>query len=160
MPLPTAPIRRLSIAFRASSSGEKIFYLKPAAAVVSARRAGTTAALDQLQKYFTISEMPVISSKYWNMVHGATPEDVHKDEEGLRTMRTLARNMAWFLKCKEAGAKAGVALPAPENPCVKLYSLTGYNSRSGGRNVTLKECVILRQAQDDFFAGHAERAEA
>jgi multimeric flavodoxin WrbA len=103
-------------AFRASSSGEKIFYLKPAAAVVSARRAGTTAALDQLQKYFTISEMPVISSKYWNMVHGATPDDVHKDEEGLQTMRTLARNMAWFLKCKEAGANAGVALPAREEP--------------------------------------------
>jgi multimeric flavodoxin WrbA len=103
-------------AFRAASSGEKIFYLKPAAAVVSARRAGTTAALDQLQKYFTISEMPVISSKYWNMVHGATPEDVRKDEEGLQTMRTLARNMAWFLKCKEAGAKVGVALPSREEP--------------------------------------------
>jgi multimeric flavodoxin WrbA len=103
-------------AFRAASSGEKIFYLKPAAAVVSARRAGTTTALDQLNKYFTISEMPVISSQYWNMVHGASPEDVQKDLEGLQTMRTLARNMAWFLKCKEAAIKAGIAFPAKEAP--------------------------------------------
>lgn len=90
------------------------FYLKPAAAIVSARRAGTTATLDQLNKYFTISEMPVISSSYWNMVHGNTPEEVAKDLEGLQIMRTLGRNMAWFLKCKEAGAKAGIALPKLE----------------------------------------------
>ena len=94
--------------------GIKSFYLKPAAAVVSARRAGTTATLDQLNKYFTISEMPIISSRYWNMVHGAKPEDVKKDLEGLQTMRVLARNMAWFLKCKEAGTKAGVQLPVKE----------------------------------------------
>lgn len=95
-------------------SGRQSFYLKPAAAVVSARRAGTTAAFDQLNKYFTISQMPVISSQYWNMVHGFTPEDVQKDLEGLQTMRTLGKNMAWFLKCKEAGIKAGVPLPAQE----------------------------------------------
>lgn len=96
--------------------GRKLFYLKPAAAVVSARRAGTTATFDQLNKYFTISEMPIIASRYWNMVHGATPEDVQKDLEGLQTMRVLARNMAWFLKCKEAGAKSGVPLPTKEEP--------------------------------------------
>lgn len=95
-------------------SGRRSFYLKPAAAVVSARRAGTTATFDQLNKYFTISEMPVISSQYWNMVHGRTPDDVIKDVEGMQTMRTLGRNMAWFLKCKEAGLKAGVAWPAKE----------------------------------------------
>jgi multimeric flavodoxin WrbA len=95
-------------------SGNNSFYLKPAAAVVSARRAGTTATFDQLNKYFTISEMPVISSRYWNMVHGRTPEDVKKDLEGLQTMRILARNMAWFLKSKEAGIKAGVKLPVRE----------------------------------------------
>jgi multimeric flavodoxin WrbA len=95
-------------------SGRKSFYLKPAAAIVSARRAGTTAAFDQLNKFFTISEMPVISSQYWNMVHGASPEDVKKDLEGLQTMRVLARNMAWFLKCKEAGTKAGVQFPVKE----------------------------------------------
>lgn len=95
-------------------AGRQSFYLKPAAAVVSARRAGTTATLDQLNKYFTISEVPVISSRYWNMVHGAAPEEVKQDLEGLQTMRVLARNMAWFLKCKEAGIKAGVPFPAKE----------------------------------------------
>ena len=95
-------------------SGRQSFALKPAAAVVSARRAGTTATFDQLNKYFTISQMPIISSRYWNMVHGATPEDVRKDLEGLQTMRVLARNMAWFLKCKEAGLKAGVPVPVQE----------------------------------------------
>jgi len=95
-------------------AGRQSFYLKPAASVVSARRAGTTAALDQLNKHFTISEMPIIASRYWNMVHGAEPEDVKKDLEGLQIMRVLARNIAWFLKCKEAGTKAGVQLPVRE----------------------------------------------
>lgn len=99
-------------AFRAG--GRQMFYLKPAAAVVSARRAGTTAALDQMNKYFMISEMPVISSRYWNMVHGAQPGDVARDLEGLQVMRVLGRNMAWFLKCKEAGIKAGVQMPVRE----------------------------------------------
>ncbi len=94
--------------------GNTTFYMKPAAAVISARRAGTTATFDQLIKYFTIKEMPVVSSRYWNMVHGAKPEDVLKDEEGLYTMRVLARNMAYLLKCKEAGRKAGVELPIRE----------------------------------------------
>ncbi|MFH0966508.1 MAG: flavodoxin family protein [Methanobacteriota archaeon] len=97
-------------------SGKVIFCLKPAAAVISARRAGTTATFDQLNKYFTISQMPVISSCYWNMVHGAIAEDVEKDLEGLQIMRILARNMAFFLKCKEAGLKAGVLLPVQEDP--------------------------------------------
>ncbi|AGA68679.1 multimeric flavodoxin WrbA [Desulfitobacterium dichloroeliminans LMG P-21439] len=97
-----------------SHAGRNTFYLKPAAAIVSARRAGTTAAFDQLNKYFTIAQMPVISSRYWNMVHGVTPEDVKKDLEGLQIMRILARNMAWFLKCKEAGIKAGVQFPEKE----------------------------------------------
>lgn len=96
--------------------GKQSFYLKPAAAVVSARRAGTTATFDQINKYFTISQMPIVSSRYWNMVHGATAEDVKKDLEGLQTMRMLARNMAWFLKCKEAGEKAGIPLPEMEEP--------------------------------------------
>ncbi|MGL4368350.1 MAG: flavodoxin family protein [Spirochaetota bacterium] len=96
-------------------SGKKSFYLKPAAAVVSARRAGTTAALDQLNKYFMISQMPVISSRYWNMVHGTAPDDVKKDIEGMQIMRILGKNMAWFLKCKEAGIKAGVKMPEKEN---------------------------------------------
>ena len=90
------------------------FFLKPAACVLSARRAGTTAAFDQLIKYFTISQMPVISSKYWNMVHGSNPEEVMQDLEGLQVMRVLGRNMAWFLKCKEAGIKAGIPFPQQE----------------------------------------------
>ena len=74
----------------------KAFYLKPAAAVISARRAGTTAAFDQMNKYFTIQEMPVASSRYWNMVHGAVPEQVEEDLEGLYTMRVLGRNMTYL----------------------------------------------------------------
>jgi multimeric flavodoxin WrbA len=95
-------------------SRNRTFHLKPAAAVASARRAGTTVTLDQLNKYFMISGMPVISSCYWNMVHGAAPEQVRQDLEGLQIMRVLGRNMAWFLKCKEAGMKAGVPLPENE----------------------------------------------
>ncbi len=101
--------------FSAAMSGRRYFYLKPAACVASARRAGTTATFDQLMKYFTISEMPVISSRYWNMVHGSNPEEVKKDLEGLQIMRVLGRNMAWFLKCREAGEKAGVPLPQKED---------------------------------------------
>lgn len=98
------------------SGGNKAFYLKPAAAVVSARRAGTTAALDQLNKYFTIKEMPIVSSRYWNMVHGANAEQVKEDAEGLYTMRVLGRNMAYMLRCQEAARNAGVALPKQETP--------------------------------------------
>ncbi len=72
--------------------------MKVGAAVVSARRGGTTAAFDRLNKYFTISEMPVVSSRYWNMVHGHTPEDVMKDEEGVQIMRILGRNMAFLIR--------------------------------------------------------------
>lgn len=87
---------------------------KPAAAVVSARRAGTSASLDALNKYFTIRNMPVVSSQYWNMVHGNTPEEVKQDKEGLQIMRTLGNNMAWLLKSIEAGKKAGITLPERE----------------------------------------------
>ena len=87
---------------------------KPGAAVVSCRRGGASAAFDRLNKYFTISNMPVVSSQYWNQVHGYTPEDVHKDEEGMQTMRTLGENMAWLLHCIEAGRKAGVPEPVYE----------------------------------------------
>lgn len=97
-------------------SGKRNFLLKPASVVASARRAGTTATLDQLTKYLTISQMPVVSSKYWNMVHGNAPEDVLRDEEGLQTMRVLAKNMAYLLKCIDAGKKAGIPLPEKETP--------------------------------------------
>jgi len=99
----------------------KVFYMKPGAAIVSARRGGTTAAFDQINKYFTISQMPIVSSAYWNMVHGMTPDEVKKDEEGLYVMRTLGRNMAYILKCLEAGKKAGVALPESEIPAMTNF---------------------------------------
>lgn len=87
---------------------------KLAAAVVSCRRGGASAAFDRLNKYFTISNMHIVSSQYWNQVHGFTPEDVRKDEEGMQTMRTLGRNMAWLLKNIEAGKEKGIENPKRE----------------------------------------------
>ena len=97
-------------------NGNKAFYLKPAAAVVSARRAGTTTVFSQLMKYFTVQEMPVISTRYWNMVHGMEAKEVETDGEGLCNMRVLGHNMAYFLKCREAANKAGIPLPTREEP--------------------------------------------
>ncbi|MGN0266837.1 MAG: flavodoxin family protein [Lachnospiraceae bacterium] len=97
-------------------NGNTAFYMKPAAAVLSARRAGTTAAFDQFNKYFTIHEMPIVSSRYWNMVHGATVDEVKEDAEGLYTMRVLGRNMAYLLRCQEAARRAGIELPQRETP--------------------------------------------
>ena len=87
---------------------------KPGAAVVSCRRGGATAAFDKLNKYFTISSMPIVSSQYWNQVHGAYAEQVFQDEEGLQTMRTLGNNMAWLLKCIQLGKENGITLPERE----------------------------------------------
>lgn len=89
---------------------------KPGAAIVSCRRGGAASAFDQLNKYFTISGMPIVSSQYWNQVHGNTPEEVVQDEEGMQTMRTLGENMAWLLQCIEAGRAAGVPEPERERP--------------------------------------------
>lgn len=99
-------------AFR-SGRGE-IFRHKPGAAIASARRAGTTATLDQLNKYFTINQMGLVSGRYWNMVHGRTPNEVLDDIEGMQNMRFLARNMAWTLKCIEAGKQLGIKPPEQE----------------------------------------------
>ena len=95
-------------------SGHNSFIHKPGSAIVSARRAGTTATIDQLNKYFQINQMPVISGRYWNMVHGSTPDEVLKDEEGMQNIRILAHNMAYHLKCKEAGKNAGIIPPQQE----------------------------------------------
>lgn len=94
--------------------GEKYLRFKPAAAVTVARRAGTTACLDVLNKYITYAQQPVITSRYWNMVHGSNGDDVMKDEEGIQIMHTIGRNMAWILKSIEAGKTAGVAQPESE----------------------------------------------
>lgn len=88
--------------------------LKPAAAIASARRGGTTATVDALNKYFQFNQMPVVSSNYWNIVHGNTPEEVKQDAEGMQIMKLLGKNMAWMLKCIEAGKNAGVSLPEAE----------------------------------------------
>lgn len=86
---------------------------KPAAAVVNCRRGGAGTAFDRLNKYFTISNMPVVPSQYWNATHGLTPDEVRQDLEGMQVMRTLGRNMAWLLKCIEA-AKGTVPYPERE----------------------------------------------
>jgi multimeric flavodoxin WrbA len=106
---------------------DRVFYrkfsayeYKPAAAVVSCRRGGASATFDVLNKYFTISRMPIVSSQYWNSVHGNTPEEVRQDAEGLQIMRTLGRNMAWLIKCIEA-AKGVVPYPEKEKPLVTNF---------------------------------------
>lgn len=99
---------------RAFYAGKPTFEYKPGAAVVSCRRSGATATFDQLNKYFTISNMPVISSSYWNMVHGTNSEEVKQDLEGMQIMRNLGDNMAWILKAIEAGKKAGIDIPERE----------------------------------------------
>ncbi len=92
-------------------AGTKFFKNKPGAAVACCRRTGGTDAVDRLNKYFTISRMPVVASQYWNEVHGTTPEEVRQDEEGMQIMRVLGRQMAWMLKNFEAG---GVPQPQGE----------------------------------------------
>ncbi len=99
---------------RAFYAGKYAFAGKPGAAIVSARRGGTAASFDVINKYFGISSMPVVSSTYWNMVYGNTPDEVRRDEEGMQTMRNLGRNMAYLLRCIEAGKAAGVEAPAQE----------------------------------------------
>lgn len=100
---------------------DRLFYSTPAdkrmkvgAAVVSCRRGGNTATFDILNKYFTISQMPIASSQYWNMVHGNNPEEVKQDKEGLQTMRTLGKNMSFLIKCIALG-KEKYGLPEKED---------------------------------------------
>ena len=116
-----SPVHYASAGGAITSALDRLFYAassllayKPCACVASARRAGTTATLDQLIKYPTINRMPLVSSQYWPMVHGNTPDEVRQDKEGMQIMRTLGKNMAWLLKCIEAGKQAGVSLPERE----------------------------------------------
>lgn len=114
-----APVHYASPAGATVAVLDRLFYscsrfmkYKPASTIVSARRAGTTAALDVLNKYIQINNMIEISSSYWNMVHGSCPEEVLKDEEGVYVMKTLASNMAWMLKILD-GVK-GTELEKPK----------------------------------------------
>ena len=118
-----SPVHYASASGAISSFCDRLFFagganlaFKPGAAVVSARRAGTSAALDQLNKYFTINNMPIVSSKYWNMVHGGCADDVRQDLEGLQIMRQLGRNMAWLLQALDAAKQQGIAKPKVEAP--------------------------------------------
>ncbi len=101
---------------RAFYAGASLVQNKPAAAIASCRRGGASATFDQLNKYFAIRSMPIVTSQYWNMVHGNTPDEVKQDTEGMQTMRTLAQNMAWVLKCIDAGKKSGIDAPSYEAP--------------------------------------------
>ena len=99
---------------RAFYGRSNLFKNKPAAGIVSCRRGGASSTFDMLNKYFAMNNMPIITSQYWNMVHGNKPEEVKQDLEGMQTMRTLANNMAWILKCIEAGKNNGIDYPENE----------------------------------------------
>ena len=101
-------------------AGKNVFQNKLGAGVVSCRRGGATSTFDQINKYFTINNMPIVSSQYWNMVHGNTPEEVVKDEEGMQTMRTLGRNMAFLIKSIHLG-KEKYGLPEKEDKIVTNF---------------------------------------
>ena len=103
--------RILSVLDRLFYAGGQAFEHKPAAVIVSARRAGTTASVDVLYKYLGIKQMPIVTSSYWNAVHGNSPEEIYNDAEGMQTMHNIATNMAWLLKCIEAGKNSGICAP-------------------------------------------------
>ena len=96
-------------------SGSDALAYKPAATIVAARRAGTTATFDQINKYFTINNMPQVSSNYWNAIHGLSAEEAEKDIEGMQTMKILGNNMAWLLKCIELGKQNEIKHPSIES---------------------------------------------
>lgn len=106
--------RVLSFLDRVFYSSGRSFAFKPGACVAVARRGGCSASFDVMNKYFGISQMPIAGSTYWNMVHGRTPGEAAQDAEGLQTMRNLAKNLAWMLKCFEAGKEKGIPLPQTE----------------------------------------------
>ena len=102
--------------FYSCSGDGKTLYMKPAAAITVARRAGTSASLDRINKYITYAHMPLISSSYWNVIFGAKKGEVMQDEEGMQIMRNVGLNMAYVLRCIKAGTEAGVERPQREAP--------------------------------------------
>ncbi len=103
--------RLLSFLDRAFYSGKSAFLFKPASSVLCARRAGTVASFDVLNKYYAISSMPIVSSTYWNQAYGSNGEQVMQDAEGINTLRNIGRNMAWLLRCIDLAKKQGVMHP-------------------------------------------------
>lgn len=110
----TAAGSMLGFMHRLAMSGGQYLRHKPAAVVTSARRAGTTTALEAMEKVPQFFEMPLISSTYWPMVHGGNAEQAALDEEGMQIMRNLGRNLAWMLRCIQAGKAAGIEAPQAE----------------------------------------------
>lgn len=111
----------LNRVFMIDEYNDNHFSGKPAAAIATCRRSGGSAALDQLNKYMLDCNMPIVPAHYWNIVHGNTPEEIRRDEEGLRTMRILGQNMAWLLQCIEAGRRDGILLPEYEPPVMTNF---------------------------------------
>lgn len=111
----TAAASMLGFMHRLGWSGGRYLRHKPAAVITSARRAGTTTALEAMEKIPQFFEMPLISSTYWPMVHGSDAEQVQLDEEGCQIMRNLGHNMSWILRCIEAGKAAGITAPEAES---------------------------------------------
>ena len=116
-----SPVYYAGVSGQITSFLDRLFYAgggkmkgKPAATVVSCRRGGASAAFEIINKYFMMTNMPVVTSQYWNQVHGNTPEEVKRDLEGMQTVRTLAQNMTWLLRCIEAGKAAGIQYPEYE----------------------------------------------
>ena len=101
----------LSVLDRVFYCGSGLFKGKPAAAITVARRAGTTATLSALQKYFVISGMPIAPSTYWPMIHGYNPSDVVQDKEGVQIMKMTGKTIAWLVKCIAAGETNGIYYP-------------------------------------------------
>lgn len=99
---------------RAFYGRRKLFENKPACCICSCRRGGASATFDQINKYFSMSNMPIVTSQYWNQVHGTNPDEVKRDLEGMQTMRTLGNNMAWLLKCIDIAKKSGLEYPKNE----------------------------------------------
>lgn len=111
----TAAGSMLGFMHRLAMSAGNLLRHKPAAVVTSARRAGTTTALEAMEKVPQFFEMPLVSSTYWPMVHGGNADQAKLDEEGCQIMRNLGRNMAWLLRCIEAGKAAGIEPPQAES---------------------------------------------
>jgi len=116
-----SPVHYAGVSGAVKSFLDRAFYAnsfafrgKPGAIIASCRRGGASAALDSLAKYLAYAEMPIVSGRYWNMIHGNSPEEVMQDIEGMENLKFLARNMAWLLQCIQAGEKAGVVMPEYE----------------------------------------------
>ena len=116
-----SPVHFAGLSGALTSFLDRVFYSnmtgfrgKPAAGIVVCRRGGASASFDQLNKYFTICQMPIVSSNYWNTVHAHAPGETKEDVEGLQTMRVIGDNMSWLLKCIEAGKIAGINMPEQE----------------------------------------------